>query len=111
MTRADQPAVQDTAENFTGENDPEERECGFRARRVASWAAGFLIVFTLLAAWSLATPRYAAPDEPAHAYRAASLVRGQLLGKPVNVPGDPRVVVQVPTTLTAVGPGCFAFQS
>ena len=111
MTRDDQPALQDAAANLTGHNDPEERERGFRARRVASWAAGFLIVFTLLTAWSLATPRYAAPDEPAHAYRAASLVRGQLLGRPVNVPGDPRVVVQVPTTLTAVGPGCFAFQS
>lgn len=111
MTRDDQPAVQDAAANLTGQNVPDEMEHRVRARRVASCAAGFLIVFTLLAAWSLATPRYAAPDEPAHAYRAASLVRGQLLGKTVNAPGDPRVVVQVPATLTAVGPGCFAFKS
>ena len=78
-------------------------------RRVVAWAATFAAVFALLAAWSLATPKYAAPDEPAHAYRAASLVRGQLLGVPVNRPDDPRVVVGVPATLTAVGPGCFAF--
>lgn len=95
---------------MTGQTAPVEREAEVRARRVASWAAGFLVVFTLLAAWSLATPGYAAPDEPAHAYRAASIIRGQLLGNPDNVPGDPRVVVQVPATLTAVGPSCFAFQ-
>ena len=58
----------------------------------------------------MATPNYAAPDEPVHAYRAASLVRGQLLGTDVSVPGDPSVRVSVPATLTAYRPKCFAFK-
>ena len=78
--------------------------------RWLSWTAGFLLIFGLLAAWSLATPNYAAPDEPAHAYRAASLVRGQLLGRDVSSPGDPSVRVSVPRTLTTYSQRCFAFR-
>ena len=78
--------------------------------RWASWTAGFLLIFGLLAAWSLATPKYAAPDEPAHAYRAASLVRGELLGRDVSRDGDPSVRVSVPRTLTAYNQNCFAFR-
>ena len=77
--------------------------------RWLSWVAGFLVFFALLAAWSLATPKYAAPDEPVQAIRAASLVRGQLLGRDVSVPGDPSVQVRVPRTLTTYGPSCFEF--
>ncbi len=80
------------------------------ARPTFSWAAGFLLVFLLLASWSLATPNYAAPDEPAHTFRAASLVRGQLLGSPAPAAAAPRLLVQVPATLAAYAPGCFAFR-
>jgi hypothetical protein len=40
-----------------------------------------LVVFCVLGGcWSLATPLFASPDEPAHVVRAASIVRGQILG-------------------------------
>lgn len=75
------------------------------------WVSGYLLIFGMLAAWSLATPGYAAPDEPAHAFRAASLVRGELFGADVSKPGDPSLLVRVPTALTANSPVCFAFRS
>ena len=75
------------------------------------WIAGFLLVFGMLAAWSLASPGFAAPDEPVHAYRAASLVRGELLGQDVSKPGDPSLLVRVPSALTSIHPLCFAFKS
>lgn len=74
------------------------------------WSGGFLLIFVLLAAWSLATPEYAAPDESVHAIRAASLVRGEILGQDVSVPGDPSTRVTVPKTLTVYSPACFAFK-
>jgi len=111
MAAAGGPVPPNGATEGVGQDSAVKNVTNGRVRRVAAWAAGFAVVFALLAAWSLATPKYAAPDEPAHAYRAASLVRGQLLGRPVKPPGDPRVVVEVPATLTAVGPGCFAFKS
>ncbi len=79
--------------------------------RPVAWLAGLLLIFGLLAAWSLATPNYAAPDEPAQAFRAASLVRGQLLGVAENGPGSAWVAVKVPTTLASYDPHCFAFKS
>ena len=75
------------------------------------WIAGFLLLFGMLAAWSVATPTFAAPDEPAHAYRAASLAHGELLGLDVSKPGNPSLQVRVPTVLTSYGPTCFAFRS
>lgn len=77
-----------------------------------TWLVGFSIFFALLAAWSLSTPKFAAPDEPAHAARAGSLVRGQLLGRPLSSnPADPRVAVGLPLSLVPTNIGCFIFQS
>ncbi len=76
-----------------------------------TWLIGFSIFFAVLAAWSLATPKFAAPDEPAHAARAASLVRGQLLGRPLSGnPSDPRVAVRIPLNLVPTNIGCFIFR-
>jgi hypothetical protein len=74
------------------------------------WA--FVAVGASLAAWSLATPVMAAPDEPAHVIQAAAVVRGQLDGpqKPTDV--GSAGVVKVPEW-TAMGRGlqkCFAFR-
>jgi Predicted membrane protein (DUF2142) len=45
----------------------------------------FLVTFVLVAAlaglWGLATPLFANADEPAHVVRAASVARGELVGK------------------------------
>lgn len=86
-----------------------KRSCSARGR-FPGWVVGFLIVFGLLATWSLATPDYAAPDEPAHAFRAASLVRGQILGQSSNSPKNPSLRVSVPATLAVDDPHCFAFK-
>jgi hypothetical protein len=55
-----------------------------------SAAHGFWRVFAIawaclavgMALWSIATPIGAAPDEPAHIIKAASVVRGELIGSP-----------------------------
>ena len=72
-------------------------------RRVSwRWWTSFAIFAALGLAWVLATPLFAAPDEPAHVVRAASVGRGQLLGttppKDQQVPpiGDAAVVVTAP---------------
>ena len=45
---------------------------------VASWA----LLSALSILWSIATPLAAAPDEPAHTVKAASVARGQFVGEP-----------------------------
>ncbi len=47
------------------------------------WWTSFAIFATLGLAWVIATPLFAAPDEPAHVVRAASVGRGELLGRDV----------------------------
>ena len=69
-------------------------------------------------AWVLATPLFAAPDEPAHVVRAASVGRGQLLGttppKDQLVPpiGDAATVVTAPGIYrSANNVACYVWQS
>ncbi len=66
-----------------------------------------MLVLTVL--WTLATPLFAAPDEPAHVLKAVATARGELLARPV--PGDPAAVmdVVVPAGYATVGqvPSCF----
>ena len=56
-------------------------------------AGAWLLLSAISISWSLATPLSAAPDEPAHLVKAASVVRGQFIGEPtpdgsaVSVPG------------------------
>jgi hypothetical protein len=75
----------------------------------------FLVTFALVAAltglWGLATPLFANADEPAHVVRAASVARGELLGKK---PRDERLkgytFVRLPTIYEDAGRelNCFA---
>ncbi len=44
------------------------------------WWTSFLLLSGAVIVWSLATPIFAAPDEPSHAVRAAAVGRGQLTG-------------------------------
>lgn len=44
--------------------------------------AAFALVFAAMAAWSLATPRFAAPDEPVQVARAAAVARGEWTSPP-----------------------------
>ncbi len=69
------------------------------------WAA----LFAAMAAWALASPLMSGPDEPAHLVRAASLVRGQLMGQRVGGPSSPTTRVRVPAWLAGADrvPLCY----
>jgi len=76
------------------------------------FAVAFVIVFLNISAWSLATPLFASPDEPAQVIHAAALVRGQLIGTPIHGSSSAYTAVTVPA-LIADGnryPSCFAFK-
>jgi hypothetical protein len=45
------------------------------------WVVTFVLVAIVTGLWSLATPLFASADEPAHVIRAASVARGELLGR------------------------------
>jgi hypothetical protein len=73
------------------------------------WAA--LTFFLLAALWALATPLGAAPDEPTQIVKAASVVRGQIVG-PAAVGSPGFTVVEVPYSLAADAnmADCFALK-
>lgn len=67
------------------------------------------VLLTLLSgSWAIATPIGAAPDEPAHLIKAASVVRGQFVGTPSSI-GH---IVQVPQYVAFTqAQTCFAFDA
>ena len=72
--------------------------------------AFFLLTCALGGLWALATPIMAVPDEPAHVIKAASLVRGQLVGSSaVRTPTETYERARVPETLAYPTPPCLAF--
>ena len=81
-----------------------------RPRRV--FTVAFALVFLSMAAWSLATPLYASPDEPAHVLRAVSLDHGQLIGRSIGSDSNPNTSVTVPASIGEGSryPVCFAFK-
>ena len=48
------------------------------------WAVSTLVLFCFCALWSIATPIGANNDERAQVVKAASVVRGQIVGQSVN---------------------------
>ena len=75
----------------------------------------FLVTFVLVAAvtglWGLATPLFANADEPAHVVRAASVARGELVGKtPRSKLLKGYTFVKLPAIYDAAGDhlNCFA---
>ncbi len=78
-----------------------------RARRpLAAFFTAWVVLSILCALWAWATPPSASPDEPAHIVRAASVVRGELVGTP-SPSGN---VVSVPQYVAdAHAVTCFAF--
>ncbi len=75
------------------------------------FAAAFVPILLLTAAWSLATPLFAAPDEPSQIVHAVALDRGELIGKAYQGPGSAYTEVTVPA-LFADGNHfpCYAFK-
>lgn len=72
----------------------------------------FVILWALLAvaggAWAIATPLGASPDEPAHIIKAASVVRGDLLGESTDAPAVREVTVPEGIADSKGWP-CYAF--
>jgi len=84
------------------------RETG--ATRRTWWVAGlaFVAFFVMSASWALSSPISASPDEPAHFVKAASVVRGQLVGDATDSP--PVKEVEVPAGVAySSDAACFAF--
>jgi Predicted membrane protein (DUF2142) len=80
-----------------------------------TWLVSFFVLFVAVAAWSFASPLGSGPDEPAHLVRAASLVRGQLVGQDLPHPTSAQkstVVVKVPEVFASLETdiSCFQFR-
>lgn len=81
---------------------------GSTPSRAHSWGAlvlSWFLLTSLSSLWSLATPLGAAPDEPAHLIRAASVVRGQVIVDPSQPVLVPRYIADTAAQT------CFAFES
>lgn len=78
------------------------------------WVLYGLALFGLFSAWSVASPLFSVPDEPAHVIKAVAIARGQLWGAPgTTATGQDVVRVRVPERL-ADGyrwPGCYNFEA
>jgi hypothetical protein len=77
------------------------------------WIRSFFVVFVLCAAWALATPPGAAPDEPAQIVKAAATVRGQLIGQPARDESAATRSFRVPAVFRSIYnlPTCYQFHS
>lgn len=70
------------------------------------WIASFALFLAVGAAWALASPINSGPDEPSHVVHAASIPRGDLIGKAHK--GSPFVDVTAPRVYKPTTP-CYAF--
>jgi hypothetical protein len=79
------------------------------AHRWRVFSIAFFVLLAPMLLWSLATPLGAVPDEPAHAIRAAAVVRGQITSGPWSQ--DPRLAeANVPNYVRHMGAlTCYAF--
>ena len=73
------------------------------------YLAGTALFALIGTIWSLASPVLSAPDEAAHAVKAAAVVRGQFLGDETGLPAG-RGTVQVPALFVRAAelPLCYA---
>ncbi|HEY8215729.1 MAG TPA: DUF2142 domain-containing protein [Acidimicrobiia bacterium] len=85
------------------------------ARRTerSRWWTTFLLAAALCSLWALATPLFGAPDEPAHAIRAASVARLQIVGEEVPSEIEDRLVVDAPKAYGDASHSirCYAFHA
>lgn len=74
-----------------------------------TWWTAFIGFFLLCAAWALAAPYDASPDEAQHIIRAAGVARGEFAPKPEAAGGGTGAFQHVPASL--VRDNCWAFHS
>lgn len=74
-----------------------------------AWLISFLLLGGLAVTWSFATPMPSGGDEPAHAIKAAAVVRGQLTGARSKGLRAPSAVVVIPAVVNNLGAvaGCY----
>ena len=78
--------------------------------RAAFWVS-FLLLFVVIAGWSVTNPAMASPDEPAHAVKAAATVRGEFFADESGYTQG-RGEFEVPELFYQGWTlGCFAFHS
>ncbi len=72
-------------------------------------AVTFALVLVAMGTWSLATPLFAAPDEPVNVIKAAAVVRGDLVGELVGGATSPMGIVTVPAFYAGTRnvPACY----
>ena len=80
---------------------------GHGRRWKREWWIAFALFSLLGALWALATPLYAAPDEPAQVIRAASVARGEVLGDEEPGLAPYYRVVTVPKHFVKLGTSIF----
>src|SRR5271170_1770070 len=82
---------------------------GLVARPWRVFVVVLVLAFVNMAVWSLATPFFASPDEPAQVARAVALVHGQLIGMTVRNDGNPTTAITIPRIYAAGSAyaGCF----
>lgn len=80
MSRADVHVTEPTRRSLRG------RSLGGRSSWWVVFVAALVGIGTVNALWALTTPLGASPDEPAHVIKAASVVRGELLGEVTDNP-------------------------
>lgn len=71
------------------------------------WLVSFVAFWLVGLSWALATPPSGGPDEPAHVFRAASVVRGEIVPARTDVDRGALSIVHVPASIAAamVRPG------
>jgi hypothetical protein len=85
---------------------------GLVARPWRVFVVVLVLAFLNMAVWSLATPLFASPDEPAQVARAVALDHGQLIGQTVKNAGNAITHVTIPEVYAAgrTYGGCFTFK-
>jgi hypothetical protein len=79
-----------------------------RFSRWRLFLVAWLILSALSAAWSISTPIAAAPDEPQHIIKAASVVRGEFIGLSDGSPDGQKVSVPAYVAYTPAQT-CYAY--
>jgi hypothetical protein len=82
-------------------------------RGLGVFAGALALTFLNFAAWSLATPLFASPDEPTQVAYAAAAVRGQVVGRTIGGDANATTGISIPEVF-AGGPAyaaCYAFHA
>jgi hypothetical protein len=101
-----------TVRQAPGPATPPAHASAGRPSTVRTFVWAFVSLFAVFTAWALANPLTAAPDEPAHATKAAAVVHGQLVGEMYDPehPGWGHVTIPAVVAFTTQMPNCFAFK-